>query len=165
MESDRIDAIRAHWTRERPELDSTGFAIVARLLVLARLLDREQARALGTLSLKPWAFDVLATLGRQGPPYRLTPSELSRATMLTSGAMTHRLDRLEAAGHIRREPDPDDRRVVRVCLTEEGLRQVARGIEVRFRASEEAVAGLSAPERAALEGLLRKLLLAAEGPG
>ncbi|MEO7511983.1 MAG: MarR family transcriptional regulator [Gemmatimonadaceae bacterium] len=100
-----------------------------------------------------------ATLRRQGPPYTLTPTELSLAAMLTSGAMTNRLDRLETRGLVRREPDPDDRRGVRVVLTSAGLELVDRAIEARFKEAAHAVEGLSGQERETLESLLRQLLL------
>ena len=118
-DADRIDQIREQWRRERPGLDSSGFALVGRLLVLGKLLERRVSHALAPLDLALWAFDVLATLRRQGPPYRLTPTELSRETLLTPGAMTNRVDRLESAGLVRREAEPTDRRGVRVFLTEQ----------------------------------------------
>lgn len=158
-DTDLIDQIRAQWASARPELDSTGFAIVARVLVLGKFLERRVGRALAPLDLSLWAFDVLATLRRQGSPYTLTPTELSLAAMLTSGAMTNRLDRLEERGLVRREPDPDDRRGVRVVLTSAGLELIDRAIEARFQEAAHAVAGLSGTEREALEKLLRQLLL------
>ncbi len=101
----------------------------------------------------------MATLRRQGAPYCLTPTELSRATMLTSGAMTNRLDRLETKGLVRREADPGDRRGVRVVLTDSGLTLVDQAIEVRFAEAQSAAAKLSARDRRALESLLRHLLV------
>ncbi len=162
--TDRVDRIREQWSRERPDLDSGGFAIAGRLLLLGKLFERRVTDALRPLGLQLWAFDVLATLRRQGPPYRLTPTELSRATMLTTGAMTHRLDRLESEGLIRREPDPDDRRGVRVVLTEQGVERVDRGIEARFEEARAAVAVLPAGDRRALEGFLRRLLVDLDAP-
>ena len=158
-DADPIDRILEQWSRERPELDSSGFGIAARVLRLGKLLERRVTRALAPLDLSLWAFDVLATLRRHGEPYRLTPSELSRATMLTSGAMTNRLDRLEARGLVRREADPGDRRGVRVVLTERGLELVDKAIEVRFAEARSAVATLSAGDRRTLENLLRNLLV------
>ena len=157
--TDLIDHLQKQWSHERPDLDSSSFAIAARVLVLSKLLERRVTRALAPLDLSLWAFDVLATLRRHGEPYRLTPSELSRATMLTSGAMTNRLDRLEARGLVRREADPGDRRGVRVILTERGLKLVDKAIEVRFAEARNAVATLSAGDRRTLENLLRNLLV------
>lgn len=162
MADDPIDRMCAQWAREREDLDSRGFALVGRLLLLGRRLEKRVGRALAPLDLAPWAFDVLATLRRQGPPYRLTPTELSRATLLTPGAMTNRIDRLEAAGWVRRDAEPNDRRAVRVSLTDAGFALVDRAIEVRFAEAESIAAVLSADERAALEEDLRRLLLALE---
>ncbi len=157
-EADRIDQIREQWTRERPDLDSGGFGVVGRLLLLGKLLERRVSRVLAPLDLGLWAFDVLATLRRQGPPYRLTPTELSRATLLTPGAMTNRVDRLEAAGLVRREAEPNDRRGVRVVLAKAGLELVDRAIEVRFAEAESAAKVLSSRDRTTLIRLLRQLL-------
>ncbi len=156
--SDPIEHIRGQWARERPDLDTRGFALVGRLLVLGKLLERRVGRALEPLDLSLWAFDVLATLRRQGPPYRLTPTELSRVTLLTPGAMTNRIDRLETAGLVRREAEPSDRRGVRVILTETGLARIDRAIEARMAEAESAAALLPAKDRATLERLLGRLL-------
>ncbi len=158
-DADPIDRILDQWSRERPELDASGFAIAGRLLVLGKLLERRVGRALAPLDLSLWAFDVLATLRRQGAPYCLTPTELSRATMLTSGAMTNRLDRLETKGLVRREADPGDRRGVRVVLTDRGLTLVDQAIEVRFAEAQSSAAKLPARDRRTLERLLRHLLV------
>ena len=104
----------------RPELDTGGLAVVGRVLVLAKLLERSVTRALKPLGLSLSAFDMLAMIRRHGEPLRMTPAELARATMLTSGAMTNRIDRLEERGLVRREPDPFDGRSIHVVLTEEG---------------------------------------------
>lgn len=160
--TDLIDHIRAQWSQERPELDSGGFAIAGRLQVLGKRLGCRVEQALAPLDLAPWAFDVLATLRRSGPPFRMTPTELTRATMLTSGAMTNRLDRLEERGFVAREADPDDRRGVRVVLTEEGREMAERGVAARFADATELSNTLSASERSKLESLLRKLLLGLE---
>lgn len=160
--ADSIDSILDQWSRERPELDGSGFAVAGRLLVLGKLLERETDTALAPLGLKTWAFDVLATLRRQGPPYRLTPSELSQATMLTSGAMTNRLDRLESKGLIRRQDDPTDRRGVRVVLTTAGRKLADKAIAVRFARANDLAAKLPAGDRQTLERLLRRLLLELE---
>ncbi len=124
----------------------------------------ETATIFAPLDLSLWAFDVLATLRRQGPPYRLTPTELSRATLLTPGAMTNRVDRLEAAGLVRREAEPNDRRGVRVVLTKTGLKLVDRAIEVRFEEAESAVSALSSKDGKTLERLLRQVLAELSDP-
>ncbi len=157
-DEDLIDRIREQWARERADLDTRGFALVGRLLLAGKLLERRVSRVLGALDLPLWAFDVLATLRRQGPPHRLTPTELSRATLLTPGAMTNRIDRLASSGYVRREAEPRDRRGVRVELTDEGLALVDRAVEVRFEEAEDAVSDLPARDRDALERILRRLL-------
>lgn len=161
--SDPIDLILEQWSRERPELDASGFAVVGRALVLSKLLKRRVTRALAPLDLSLWAFDVLATLRRQGAPYRLTPTELSRAAMLTSGAMTNRLDRLEARGLVQREADPDDRRGVLVVLTERGLALADRAIEARFAEARSAAELLSPADRRAAARILHRLLVELSG--
>jgi len=161
-DADRIDRIVGHWARERPELDTSGFAVAGRLLVLGKVFERRVQEALQPLGLSLWEFDVLATLRRQGAPYQLTPTELTRASMLTPGAVTHRLDRLEERGLVRRESDPDDRRGVRVVLQKRGLSLIDRAIELRFDEANEAVASLPARDRRTLVGLLRVLLLELE---
>lgn len=157
-QADPIQPILEQWSRERPDLELRGFALVGRVLVLAKHLERRVTEALAPLDLSLWAFDVLATLRRQGAPYRLTPTELSRATMLTTGAMTNRLDRLEAAGHLRRQADPSDRRGILVTLTDSGLDLVDRALEVRMAEANDAVAGLDSEERSQLAAHLSRLL-------
>ncbi len=158
--TDPIDLILAQWERERPDLDTAGFAVAGRVLVLAKLLERRVADALAPHDLSQWGFDVLATLRRQGAPYRLTPTELSRATMLTTGAMTNRLDRLESAGLVERSADPNDRRGVLVSLTAEGRERVDRALDARMAEANDAVSGVSDAARRALEKHLHALLVA-----
>lgn len=157
-QNDAIQHIVQQWTRERPDLDPSGFEVVGRILVLAEHLKRRLGDALAPLGLGLWGFDVLATLRRQGEPFRLTPTELSQATMLTTGAMTNRLDRLEAAGLVRREPNPDDRRGVHVALTEQGRELVDCAIAIRFAEAKGAVEGLDDRERGETAALLARLL-------
>ena len=155
---DLIDHIREQWSRERPDLDSAGFGIAGRLEVIDKLLGTRVEQALAPLDLSRGAFDVLATQRRNGAPYHMTPTELSRATMLTSGAMTNRLDRLEKGGLVRRKPDPDDRRGCRVLLTDKGRKLAELGIAARFADAADVAGRLSAAEQKKLESLLRKLL-------
>jgi len=156
--NDGIGRIVEQWSRERPDLDAAGFEIVGRVLVLAEHLKRRVGDALASLDLSLGAFDVLATLRRQGEPYRLTPTELTQATMLTSGAMTNRLDRLEEAGLVRRERNPDDRRGVHVVLTASGRDLVDGAVALRFEEAADAVAGLADEQRRDLVRLLSLLL-------
>ena len=162
MASDLIDLIQEQWARERPDLDSAGFGITGRLLLLGKLLGTRAEHTLAPLDLSQWSLDVLATLRRSGPPFRMTPTALSRATMLTSGAMTNRLDRLEKRGLVRREPDPDDRRGCLVILTHKGRDLAELGAATRFTEAAAFAAYLSAAEQKRLENLLRKLIVALE---
>lgn len=158
--SDQFDVMREQWKRERPDLDPSGLEVLGRISFLHRHLRRAAAKRLAGIDLPGWALDVLANLRRQGAPFELSPSELSEAAMLTSGAMTNRLDRLEESRLVERHPDPTDRRAVIVRLTDEGKEMVDRAIEIRFEQANDALAPLSASERDRLIELLRKLVVA-----
>ncbi len=154
---DPIARLTDDWRRERPDLDPAPMATIARLLRAARAADGAVEATLSTLGLAPGWFDVLSALRRSGAPFRLTPGRLSRSVMLSSGGMTKRLDRMEAAGLLQRLPDPDDRRGVLVGLTSKGRRLVDRAVEAHLANEERLLAGLSGTERAQLEQLLAKL--------
>src|SRR5437763_1623513 len=117
--TDHIDRIIAEWHRERPDLDTRPMETFGRLFRAAELADRGLT-AMGGYGLEPGWFDVLAALRRAGPPYQLNPTALRESTMLSSGGMTKRLDRLTEAGLIERRPDPGDRRGTLVRLTRRG---------------------------------------------
>jgi DNA-binding MarR family transcriptional regulator len=119
-DGDEVDRIALAWQRQRPDLDVAPLQVLSRVTRLARHLDLARRDAFATHSLETWDFDVLAALRRSGEPYSLSPGQLAAETLVTSGTMTNRIDRLESAGHVRREPDPSDRRGVRVVLTETG---------------------------------------------
>jgi DNA-binding MarR family transcriptional regulator len=127
---------------------------------LGKHIEADLKGVLAPFGLDNWSFDVLAALRRQGEPYHLSPTQLRRAALLTSGAMTNRIDRLEERNLVERLADPNDRRALRVHLTPEGLRLVDEAIEVRFRAAEELASRLTDEEMDQLTSLLRKLLLA-----
>jgi DNA-binding MarR family transcriptional regulator len=134
-------------------------------LLLAKHLQNSVATRLGALDLDLWAFDVLATLWQQGPPYHLSPTELCKSAMLSSGAMTNRLDRLEGAGLVARQPDPNDRRGLIIELSPKGRALVDQAIHARLEEANETASALTEPERQELVRLLRKLLAAVErGP-
>jgi DNA-binding MarR family transcriptional regulator len=156
---DAVDTIEAQWRRERPDLDPSPMTVIGRITRLASLLDRELDLAFAEYGLASCDFDVLATLRRSGAPYRLTPTELSRSTMVTTGGMTKRLDRLEVGGLIRREPDPGDRRGKLIALTDEGRELIDRAVEGHLANESRLLAGLSRSERKQLADLLRAMLL------
>lgn len=156
-EEDRVEGLLADWRRERPELDVEAMAVVGRILSLGRRLEARANAALKSLGLHYTDLDVLATLRRGGKPYRLTPTELRASVLITSGAMTACLDRLERNGLISRFDNPDDRRSTSAGLTAAGIRLIDRAIVTRFEEAGDAVARLTARERATLASLLKKM--------
>jgi len=156
-EGDRIDRLLSEWQAERPELDAAAMAVVGRLLSIGRQLEGRANAALKPLGLHYTDLDVLATLRRGGRPYRRTPTELRNAVLITSGAMTACLDRLEGNGLIARVADPQDRRSSAAELTTAGRKLIDKAIAVRFREAADAVASLSEGERTRLAALLKKL--------
>ena len=159
---DAVDRITAQWRRERPDLDPSPMGIIGRISRIAVLAQRQLDAVFAEHGLAGGDFDVLATLRRSGAPYRLPPGTLSRSTMVTSGGMTKRLDRLEGLGFIRREPDPDDRRGRLIALTPHGLKVVNGAVEAHLRNEERLLQGLSPTKREQLARLLRELLLTFE---
>ncbi|MEX2551058.1 MAG: MarR family transcriptional regulator [Nitriliruptoraceae bacterium] len=121
---DHVDHLLAQWARERPELDVRGLRLSARVIRLQRFLDRRTELVVSHHGLSIGETNVLAALRRVGPPHTLTPTELYRELLLSSAAMTHRLDHLEELGHVRRSRAEQDRRQVRVQLTETGRETV-----------------------------------------
>lgn len=160
MKRDPFDTVRDQWVQERPDLDTSGLEVLWRISFLHKDLRRATGRRLSKVDLPNWAFDVLASLRRQGPPFQMSPTALCETAMLTSGAMTNRLDRLEDAGLVERRPDPDDRRGLSVQLTERGRELVDKALKIRFEHANQVLASLSESERSQLVGLLRKLVAA-----
>jgi DNA-binding MarR family transcriptional regulator len=156
---DHVDSVLAQWARERPDLDATPMGVVGRVSRAARLLERGVDRVLDEHGVGGGEFDILATLRRSGPPYRLTPGALVRSSMVTSGAVTARLDRLAAKELVTRETDPGNRRSVLVTLTARGRRLVDRVVEAHVANEEALLAPLSRRDRDQLAGLLRRLLV------
>ncbi len=159
METDTVDRAIEDWGRERPDVDAQGLGVVSRIGLLAKLFGSRDKRALAPLGLAPWAADVLLALRRQGPPFELSPTHLRKYAVLTSGAMTTRLDRLEEAGYVQRSMDPRDRRGILVSLTEGGRELADRAIEARLGEVRRALGTLAEGERGAVEGALRKMLV------
>jgi DNA-binding MarR family transcriptional regulator len=155
---DEVDDLVEAWTRERGDLDLGPVEIFSRISRLARHLDRARRQAFTAHEIEPWEFDVLAALRRAGKPYELSPGRLLRETMVTSGTMTNRVDRLTARGFVERLADPGDRRGVLVRLTPDGKRAVDGAFAALLDAERELLAGLSEKDRSRLAGLLRPLL-------
>lgn len=155
---DPVDEVLKQWHTARPEVDVRAMAIVGRILRLAGEMERRANEALRPYGLAIWGFDVLGTLRRSGSPYALTPTELTRATMLTTGAMTNRIDRLVELGFVKRIRMTNDRRSLRVKLTSKGKRVVDEAAIARFAEAQSAITTLGAADRRQLAELLRKLI-------
>ncbi|HXY17767.1 MAG TPA: MarR family transcriptional regulator [Gaiellaceae bacterium] len=162
---DFVDGLLAQWNRERPELNVTALGLVGRLLRTAQLTESELSAGLTRHGLQRGWLDVLAALRRAGEPYELNPGQLLNATMLSSGGMTKRLDRLAEAGLLERLPDPSDRRGTRVRLTPAGKSLIDEAIETHIASEERLLESLTASERHALDSALRKLLAGLETNG
>jgi DNA-binding MarR family transcriptional regulator len=156
---DEVDRLVAAWARERPDLDVRPLEVLSRLTRLARHLDRARRTAFAAHGLETWEFDVLAALRRAGKPYVLSPGQLISQTMVTSGTMTNRVDRLENAGLVQRLPDPQDRRGVHVRLTPRGKERVDEALADLLERERELLQGLGKAERETLSTLLRRLVL------
>jgi DNA-binding MarR family transcriptional regulator len=162
---DEVDDLVAAWRTERPDLDVAPLQVLSRISRLAKHLDRARKTAFAAHGLESWQFDVLSTLRRQGAPYQLSPGGLLRATLVTSGTMTNRIDHLAAAGLVHRHPDPQDKRGVLVALTAEGRGRVDAALADLLSREEQLLAGLQPAERQVLAGLLRVLLAPFDAPG
>jgi DNA-binding MarR family transcriptional regulator len=156
---DQVDKLLQQWAQERPELDCSRLSVVVRVLLLSKVFRRSAEKALAPLKLKLWEYDVMSALRRQGPPFQLPATQLARASMLTSGAMTNRIDRLESRGLVVRVPDAADRRGVNVQLTEAGWRLTDAAIEARLTAANEQLEALTVQERRAVSDGLRKVFV------
>lgn len=155
---DAIDRVVEQWVKEKPDLDTQPMAIMGRLIRIAKHMETRVADLHKQYDLKMGEFDVLATLRRAGAPYRLTPSALIDSMMLTSGAMTNRLDKLEKKGLISREHSREDRRSVTVELTPEGLQLIDKLILEHVEVQHGFISGLSEEEMLQLNKALKTLL-------
>ncbi|HXP21697.1 MAG TPA: MarR family transcriptional regulator [Streptosporangiaceae bacterium] len=166
--TDEVDDLVAGWRAERPDLDVGPLQVLSRVSRLARHLDRARSAAFAGHGLQAWEFDVLSALRRQGSPYQLSPGALLRATLVTSGTMTNRIDRLAEAGLVSRRQDPQDKRGVLVALTERGRAVADAALADLLLREQELLGRLDSDQRAALADLLRVLLApldAARPPG
>ena len=155
---DEVDDLVAAWQAQRPDLDVEPLQVLSRISRLARHLDIARRGAFASHELESWAFDVLSALRREGPPFQLTPGALLRATLVTSGTMTNRIDRLADADLVRREPDPSDRRGVLVTLTDRGRERVDAALADLLHSERALLTGLDRRERRQLADLMRTLL-------
>jgi len=161
---DEVDDLVAAWRRERPDLDVAPLEVLSRVTRLARHLDRARGQAFSRHSLEGWEFDVLAALRRSGAPYRLSPGRLLQQTLVTSGTMTNRIDRLAARGLVERHPSPDDRRSVMVQLTDAGASRVDAALIDLLAHERSILAELTDPDAEALASLLRRVLTPFDHP-
>lgn len=158
MTNDIIDEMNAAWRRELPDLDPSPLDVVGRVIVIAQYLERSVNAALEPFGLSLGQFDILATLRRQGPQGKMTPTQLMKSVMLSSGGMTNRLDRLEQAGWIERGEDPDDRRGVVVGLTKKGRVLIDDATAARFAEAKKSMPSINGKEAKELANLLRNWL-------
>ncbi len=158
---DRAAIAREQWKREVPDLALEPMVLLGRLAEAAHLVMAGKLEPVFAANgLNRGEFDVLATLRRSGPPHALTPTELYRATMVSSGGMTGRIDRLEKAGLIARKPHPDDRRALMVALTPRGRKKIDAMLPGYVATQAEAVSALTRAEQKALSASLEKLIAA-----
>jgi DNA-binding MarR family transcriptional regulator len=160
---DHVDRLRGQWARELPDLDTEPMGILGRASRLTNLHRISMEETFGKFDLDRGEFDVIATLRRSGPPYRLTPTQIYMSLMISSGGLTHRLDRLERAGLIRREKSQEDGRSMLVALTDAGIVRVEEACRAHVANGFAFLEALNGKERIQLANLLRKLLVGIEG--
>jgi DNA-binding MarR family transcriptional regulator len=159
MTADAIDRLVDEWNRERPDLDVSPTHVLQRITRLYLLQSASFAEVFGRFGMTFGEYEVLAALTRSGPPHRLKPSKLVGALVLSSGAVTNRIDRVEAMGLVERLRDPDDRRGTLVALTAKGRTVVGEAVRAHLANEERLLSGISGSDRAQLTRLLRKLLV------
>jgi DNA-binding MarR family transcriptional regulator len=158
-ESDEVDRIVDSWRRERPDLDFTPLQVLSRVARLSKHLDRARRTAFARSDLDSWEFDVLSALRRAGTPYQLSPKALLQQTLVSSGTMTNRIDRLVERKLVERRTDPNDGRGILVHMTKQGLTRVDAAITRLVDAESELLSTLSATDQERLAAHLRKLSL------
>jgi DNA-binding MarR family transcriptional regulator len=155
---DKVDLILEQWAREMPTMDVGPMGVIGRLNRCAALMRRRLDATFEQFGLSNWEFDVLATLRRAGAPHQLAPTALFSQLMVTSGTMTHRLQRLEAQGWVTRAPNPGDARSMLVQLSPAGLELIERAVLAHVENEKNIIAPLGADGAAELDAQLRKLL-------
>ncbi len=156
---DSVDDIVDAWERERPEIDFAPMKVLSRVWRLSKHLDRTRRAAFVTSELESWEFDVLSALRRAGSPFQLSPKSLLEQTLVSSGTMTNRIDRMAQRGLVERRTDPNDGRGILVSMTEDGRRRVDAAITELVTAEAELLARLSKSDQERIAALLRKLSL------
>jgi DNA-binding MarR family transcriptional regulator len=156
---DHVDHLVTQWQQELPDLDVSPMHVIARISRLSRILERRVEGVYEPYGLNQAQFGVLAALRRAGPPYCLSPTDLYNSLLISSGAMTNRLERLTAAGFVRRTPDPDDGRSLLVALTPKGKRLIDKLVDLHYENERSLLASLDAKDRKALTRILRELLI------
>lgn len=154
MDHDHVARIQAQWARERPDLDVRPQGVIGRLHRLAGHLTEQLCVVYRRFGLGEGEFDVLATLRRAGSPYELAPGELARFTMVTTGAMTKRLDRLERDGLVARRPSAIDGRGRVVALTTAGVQLIDSAFTEHMANEHRLLAELTDEQADQLEKLL-----------
>ena len=155
---DRVARIQAEWRRERPELDPSPQGVIGRLHRVAALLTEELVAVYGRYGLNEGDFDVLATLRRSGPPYARAAGDLADHTMITTGGLTKRVDRLVAKGLVERRPNPADARQRIVALTPAGLELIDAAFSAHIENEHRLIAEIGRADAARLELLLERWL-------
>jgi DNA-binding MarR family transcriptional regulator len=161
---DEVDRIVAAWRRERPDLDVTPLEVLSRVSRLARHLDLARGAAFAAHGLERWEFDVLAALRRAGDPYELSPGQLTAETLVSSGTMTNRIDRLERRSLVRRRPDPADGRGVIVRLQPAGRELVDTALADLLERERALLASLGPADADMLAAALRRLVTPFDAP-
>ena len=162
--SDEVDRIVEDWSRERPDVDFAPLQVLSRVARLAKHLDRARRQAFAASGLEPWEFDVLAALRRAGTPYQLSPKALLQQTLVSSGTMTNRIDRLVGRRLVERRTDPHDGRGVLVVMTSRGAEAVDAAISELLAGEADLLEVLSKADQERLSVLLRKLSLDFDEP-
>jgi DNA-binding MarR family transcriptional regulator len=160
---DHVDRIVREWAEEYPSLDTEAMAVIGRILRVARYLERDVELELGRFGLSISEFNALSALRRRGEPHALSPTELSRGLMLSSGGLSKLVERLEARGLVVRTPDESDGRGVVVALTQDGRALQEAAIEAHVANENELLGPLGSDAREELGRVLRTLLVAFEG--
>lgn len=163
-ETDLVDEGVAKWRQARPDIDSSAKSVVGRLVRVEDRILQIVDRELRPFGLRYSSYAVLATLRVNGEPFEMSPKQLKRTLLLTSGGLSTLLERIERRGLIERLPDPDDRRGVIVRLTQQGRELADSAMVVHARSEHRIIESLTWQEQTQLAGLLRKLLLQLDDP-